>query len=143
MEKINSELLISALLYIGFDKVDIFTYLNTLEELKKVNEELELFEFEDEEYSQKFKEFVEYDGIFFKLKGGLSFGNVSSRILESILNINRSLVICLRQLDFNTIVAKKIEDIGENLIDEKYYDIAFSNKEKEIIAEMNNSKLKC
>ena len=45
MEKINSEMIISSLFVIGFDKVDPLLYAYTLGQLSIYNRQLQLFEF--------------------------------------------------------------------------------------------------
>ena len=47
MEKINTEILVSSLFVIGFDKVDALLYTYTLGQLSLDNQKLQLFEFED------------------------------------------------------------------------------------------------
>ena len=66
MEKINTEILVSSLFIIGFDKVDGLLFTYTLGQLSIDNHKLQLFEFEDSCTSQKFNEYVNYDGIVFK-----------------------------------------------------------------------------
>lgn len=63
MEKLNTEILISSLLIIGFDKIDpaLFTY--TLGKISLDNRKPELFEFQDSETSETFNKYFDYDGI--------------------------------------------------------------------------------
>ena len=68
MEKINTEILVSSLFSIGFDKVDVALFTYTLGQLSIDNKQLQLFEFEDSETHQIFNKYVDYDGIVFKLK---------------------------------------------------------------------------
>ena len=63
MEKINTETLVSSLFVIGFDKVDALLYTYTLGQLSLDNQKLQLFKFEDSSMSQKFNDYVDYDGI--------------------------------------------------------------------------------
>ena len=63
MEKINTEILVSSLFVIGFDKVDALLYTYTLGQLSLDNQKLQLFEFEDSSTSQKFNDYIDYDGI--------------------------------------------------------------------------------
>lgn len=52
MEKINTEILISSLISIGFDKVDSILYTYTLAKLTTDNYRLKTFCFEEKEFSQ-------------------------------------------------------------------------------------------
>lgn len=140
MEKINTEILISSLFIIGFDKVDSVLYTYTLGQLSIDNSKLQMFEFEESETSQKFNEFVDYDGRIFKLKDGISLEmNVSPAgnyvcPLKKALSTNKKLIKYLSQLDFRKIIIKKIQSLGVDRIDS--FDLLFSNKEKEIMYKM-------
>lgn len=140
MERINTEILVSSLFVIGFDKVDAFLYTYTLGQLSIDNNKLQIFEFEESETSQKFNEFVDYDGIIFKLKDGISLETnvspVENRVwpLGKALQTNKKLIEYLSQLDFRKIIIKKIESLGVDRIDS--FDLLFSNKEKKIMYNM-------
>ena len=54
MEKINTEILVSSLFAIGFDKVDALLYTYTLGQLSIDNQKLQLFEFENSETNQNY-----------------------------------------------------------------------------------------
>lgn len=137
MEKINTEILVSSLFIIGFDKVDGLLFTYTLGQLSIDNHKLQLFEFEDSCTSQKFNEYVNYDGIVFKLKEGVTLKtNVShvsdyERPLETALHSNRKLIEYLSNLDFKKIIYRKVETLGIDKID--CFPSLFSTKEKEII----------
>lgn len=60
MEKINTEILISSLISIGFDKVDSLLYTYTLAKLTTDNYRLKTFCFEEKEFSQTFNKYIEY-----------------------------------------------------------------------------------
>ena len=140
MEKINTEILVSSLFAIGFDKVDALLYTYTLGQLSIDNQKLQLFEFEDSKTYQLFNKYVDYDGIIFKLKEGLTLEtNVSSVEnhvwpLYKVLRTNKKLIEYLSELDFRKIIIKKIESLGVDRIDN--FDLLFSNKEKEIMYKM-------
>ena len=140
MEKINTEILVSSLFTIGFDKVDALLYTYTLGQLSIDNNKLQLFEFEESEISQKFNEYVDYNGIIFKLKDDITLDtNVSPTEnhtwpLGKALHTNKKLVEYLSELDFRKIIIKKIESLGVDRIDS--YDLLFSAKEKEIMHRM-------
>lgn len=140
MEKINTEILVSSLFAIGFDKVDALLYTYTLGQLSIDNQQLQLFEFEDSEIHKIFNKYVDYDGITFKLKDGITLDTMASYNgekfypLRKMLNINRKLIEYLSELDFRKIILKKIESLGADRLE--IFDLLFSDKEKEIICEM-------
>ena len=139
MEKINTEILISSLLAVGFEKVDsiLFTYI--LSKLSIDNRTMQSFEFIDEEFSNTFKEYVSYDGNTYMIKDMYTIdtlimtknGNVP---LRKLLHTNKKLITYLDLLDFREIIMKKISLLGAKQLDTipNY----FSNKEKEIMYKM-------
>ena len=147
MEKINTEILVSSLFAIGFDRVDPLLFTYTLGQLSIDNQELQLFEFEDSETHQLFNIFVDYDGIVYKLKDGLTIDtevicdDVVVYPLIKLLNTNKKLIEYLSQLDFRKIIKCKIDALGPERIDK--YDELFSSKEKEIMYEMYGTKQIC
>lgn len=142
MEKINTEVLVSSLFNIGFDKVDNVLFTYTLGQLSIDNQQLQLFEFEDSETHQLFNKYVDYDGIVFKLKDEItldtmvSYNNERFYPLKKMLNTNKKLIEYLSQLDFSEIVLKKAKLYGMQNIEQidKY---RFSNKELEIFQQLN------
>ena len=140
MEKINTETLVSSLFVIGFDKVDALLYTYTLGQLSLDNQKLQLFKFEDSSMSQEFNDYVDYDGITFKLKEGLTLKTNISPLenydipLEKALHTNEKLIEYLSKLDFRKIIIKKIETLGVDKIISFY--LLFSNEEKEIMYKM-------
>lgn len=133
MEKINTEILVSSLFSIGFDKVDAALFTYTLGQLSIDNKQLQLFEFEDSETHQIFNKYVDYDGIVFKLKDGItldtmvSYNDEKFYPLRKMLNTNKKLIEYLSQLDFSGIVLKKAESYGIQNI-EQIDESRFSNK---------------
>ena len=138
MEKINTEILVSSLFLLGFDRVDSLLYTYTLGELYSDISNMKLFDFEDNEFSQKFERYVYHDDNIFKLKKGFSLiSNVGDDYylpLKESLNTNRKLLECLNKLDFRKIVLKKILSLGIDQIDN--FDRLFSSREKEIMYTM-------
>ena len=140
MEKINTEIFVSSLFAIGFDKVDALLYTYTLGQLSIDNQQLHLFEFENSETLQIFNKYVDYDGVTFKLKDGITIDTMASYNdekyypLRKMLNTNRRLIDYLSGLDFRKIILKKIESLGVDRLDS--FDLLFSNKEKEIMYKM-------
>lgn len=72
MEKINSEILISTLFLIGFDRVDSLLFKYTLGKLSVDNIEKKEFIFKDEELSGTFNKYVDFNGSFYSLKSNYS-----------------------------------------------------------------------
>ena len=138
MEKINTEILVSSLFTTGFDKVDAVLFTYTLGQLSIDNQQLQLFEFEDSEIHQMFNKYVDYDGIVFKLKDGItldtmvSYNNETFYPLRKMLNTNKKLIEYLSQLDFSEIVLKKVEAYGIQSAGNIESSL-FSEKEKDIL----------
>ncbi len=138
MEKINTEILVSSLLIIGFDKVDPALYTYTLGKLTIDNYKLKLFELEEAETSKTFNEFIYYDGITFKLKNGYSLNtNISPKqeytwpLINSLHKSNK-LIDYLNSIDFSEIVLKKAEIYGIQSISQ-IDESKFNYKEIEIL----------
>ena len=137
MEKINSEILISTLFLIGFDRVDSLLFKYVLGKLSIDNIEKKDFIFEDEELSETFNQYVDFNGSFYSLKNNYSLDtNVSlvsgsSKILplRKVININKKLLMYFNSIDFTTIISRKVNDIGYNNL--KDFDYLFSEKEKQ------------
>lgn len=151
MEKINSEILISTLFLIGFDRVDSLLFKYVLGKLSIDNIEKKDFIFEDEELSGTFNQYVDFNGSFYSLKNNYSLDtNVplvsgSSKILSlrKVININEKLLMYFNSIDFTTIISRKVNDIGYNNL--KDFDYLFSEKEKQIIFNKSEdiAHLKC
>ena len=142
MKKINTEIFVSSLFAIGFDKVDAVLFTYTLGQLSIDNQQLQLFEFEDSETHQIFNKYVDYDGIVFKLKDGITldsmatYNNEQFYPLRKILNTSKKLIEYLSQLDFSEIVLKKTESYGIQNI-KQIDEYRFSNKELGILQYLN------
>ncbi|MBR4231244.1 MAG: hypothetical protein IKR74_03705 [Bacilli bacterium] len=140
MEKINTEMVVSSLFLVGFDQVDTLLYTCVLGQLSIDNQEMQLFEFSDIELSAVFNKYVNYNGIIFKLKEGVSLETNVSPIegkvlpLGKVLHTSKKLIDYLTKLDFRKIVLKKISILCNEDIDN--LDLLFSSKEKAIIHEM-------
>lgn len=130
MEKINSEIIISSLFMIGFDKVDTLLYINVVEQIDK----FKIFEFTDDKRSDIFKKYIEFNGICYKLKDNVSLNNDIELPLYKELRTNNLLIKYLNELNYEEIIIKKIMFLGIDKI--KHYNMLFSNKEKEIIYKM-------
>ena len=137
MEKINSEILISSLFNLGFDKVDAALFTHTLGKIS-VAHGSEKFAFEDDKFSDTFEKYVTYDGFVFKLKEGYTLNtNVSQidgfvRPIKEVLRTNKCLMDYLNNLDFREIVLKKAQLYGYSTPDQIDDDI-FSSKEIKIL----------
>lgn len=137
MEKINSEILISSLFNLGFDKVDTALFTHTLGKISTADVSKK-FIFEDDKFSDTFEKYVTYDGSVFKLKEGYTLNTNVSQIdgfvwpIKEALKTNICLMNCLSNLDFKEIVLKKAQLYGYSAPDQIDDDI-FSSKEIEIL----------
>lgn len=142
MEKINTEVLVSSLFNIGFDKVDAALFTYTLGKLAIDNRKVQLFEFSDSETNQIFNKYIDYDGIVFRFKDGINLETMASYNgevfypLKMLLNSSKNLIKYLSQLDFSEIVLKKVE-IYEIQSLEQIDENIFSQKELEILHQLN------
>ena len=115
MEIINTEIVVSSLLSAGFDQVDALLYTFVLGQLSLDNRELQMFEFSDNELSALFNQFVDYNGIIFRLKDGFSLKTNVSPVegkvlpLEKALHTSKKLIDYFSQLDYKRIVLKKYQ----------------------------------
>lgn len=138
MKKINTEALVGSLFVIGFDSIDPILYTYTLSSLFIDNQKIKMFEFEDKKLSSTFNKYVDFDGLFFKLKEGYTLDTNISTIegynwtLRNLFNKNIDLTKYLKNLDFSEIIAKRMELVGtENNVQ---FDTGFNNV---------NSRIKC
>lgn len=142
MEKINTEVLVSSLFNLGFDKVDAALFTYTLGKLAIDNRKMQLFEFSDSETHQIFNKYVDYDGIVFRFKDGIDLETMASYNgekfypLKMLLNSSKKLIKYLSQLDFSEIVLKKVENYGIHSLEQIDENI-FSQKELEILHQLN------
>lgn len=137
MEKINTEVVVSSLFNIGFDKVDCVLFALIMARIA-IDDKNNFFDFNYQKTSYIFNKYVDYDGHIFKLKDGFSIDtNVSQverfeRTLGKTLITNPNLIEYLNNLDFSEIVLKKVELYGIQSIDE-VDETKFSQKEIEIL----------
>ena len=137
MEKINTEILVSSLFAVGFDKVDSVLFSLILGKIFVDNQQNQLFEFCDHEITPTFKKYVDFDGNKFKIKAGFSLDTNVSKIegyyvpLEKRLKINSNLINYLNNLDFSEIILKKMELYKIKNIEDMQED-KFCDKEIEI-----------
>ena len=139
MEKINTEVLLSSLLVMGFDKVDTYLYNYTLNQVLSDNSESQSFQFEDSGISRYFNEYIDCDGKMIQLKDGLTLDTLvrdgeKFYPLRSKLSTNQNLMEYLSNLDFRQIIVKKISSLNVDRVDD--FEQLFSDKEKEIINKM-------
>ena len=142
MSKTNSEIIVSSLFAMGFDRVDSLLYTFVLGRITVDNASLKIFDFEEQQTSDIFDEYIEYDGMIFKIKDGYNINSIVSLEpkqnielpLYKALNINSLLIEYLKGIDFKEIIVKKIMTLGIDKINN--YEKLFSDKEKEIIGEM-------
>ena len=137
MEKINSEHIISALFLLWFDKVDALLYMCVLAKLTLNNQIEEQFTLEDEDFSSLFCQNIEFDGNVFKIKENEGLDTTvmvtdgKPYSLRRMLKCNEKLMEQMRQLDFEEIIRRKINIMGEDKV--CIYREFFSSKEINII----------
>lgn len=145
MEKINSENIITALFLLGFDKVDVLLYMCVLAELTLNNHGDEWFVLEDKDFSAIFCQNVEFNGKTFKIKDNKGLDTVIIVIngkpysLRKMLNCNDKLLEHIKGLNFEEIVKRKVNIIGEDKI--YIYANFFSSKEIDILNKTKNLTL--
>lgn len=145
MEKINSENIISALFLLGFDKVDVLLYMCVLAKLTLDNQIEERFTLEDEDFSFLFCQNIEFNGKVLKIKGNEGLDTTVMVIdgkpysLRRMLKRNEKLMEQMRQLDFEEIIRRKINIMGEDKV--YIYREFFSSKEIDIINKTSNLTL--
>lgn len=147
MEMINTEILVSSLLVLGFDVVDAHLFTYVLAQLTIDNRNTKVFEFKDRPTSQTFNTYINYDGIVFSIKDGFNLDtNISltknyTLPLKKVLHTNRRLLQYLQQLDFEQIVLRKLSSMGGfELITKEKYNYLFSSKEKELLEKIYSKK---
>lgn len=146
MEKITAESIISSLLLVGFDKIDIILYTCILEKLSRDNKEMKMFEFIEESSSDIFNDYINYDGVIFSLKDGITMEtNISITSnkfihLKNLLYINKELIKYFEGLDYIDVVLRKKMIIDNTRLTN--IDYLFSDKEKEILFGMENNNKK-
>jgi len=132
MEKINTEIVISSLISMGFDKIDTLLYTYTLAKTSMLNDKLKLFKYEDEEYSEVFNKNVDYTTPIITLKEGAS---------SEELNINTNLINILETIDYKEVVMAKFKMLYE-LGQLDLFNDYFSKREKEILYTEFNVEIK-
>ena len=103
--KINTEDLVSSLLFIGFDKVDSVLFSYTLRKISTQS----TFQFEDHMLTKSFNNYIEFDGISFKLKEGLSLDKSKKDYNPSFrmaLIRKQELTNYLKTIDFSEIIER-------------------------------------
>ena len=145
MEKINSENIISALFLLGFDKVDVLLYMCMLAKLTLDNQVEERFTLEDEDFSFIFCQNIEFDGKVLKIKGNEGLDTTvmvtdgKPYSLRRMLKCNEKLMEQMKNLDFEEIIRRKINIIGEDKV--YIYRDFFSSKEIDIINKISDLTL--
>ena len=141
MERINTEVIVSSLISIGFEKVDSLLFTYTLAQLTNDNSQLQFFKFEDYRTHDLFNDYIEFKNYAFQLKEGYT---LDTKVpynygvmypLKKVLHTNKKLIEYLSQLDFKPIIAKKIETLKNSNMS-----ILLSNKEQEIMNQKNKTK---
>ena len=100
-----------------------------------------MFQFEEKELSNTFNKYVDYSGLFFKLKEGYTLDTNVSPIkgdnwpLRNLFNKNTDLIEHLRNFDFSEIIVKKMELLDIEC--KEQLNLLFSSKEIELIEQLN------
>lgn len=137
METINTEVLITSLFRVGFDRVDGLLFTYTLGAMRQDEDGRKNFHFEDRKTSDWFNQYVELKDGVFSLKEGYSL----DALVESPSNVkvplcylvqtNRKLTEYLSTFDFSRIISKKLLVLGANSVED--YPNSYSELEKELI----------
>lgn len=124
MEELNTEIFLSTLFVMGFDKVDSILYSFLLGKLMNEKAFLEKFSFKNREPSQDFSRYVELNGYINKLKEGYTLeSNLSpvegeywplSKLLEK--KASKTLMNFLESIDLGEVIEKKVNALGEERI---------------------------
>ena len=140
MEKINTEMVIASLFNAGFEEVDSVLFTCTLGKIAIDNAGKYIFN--NQEISQTFNDYVDFNGTTYKLKEGfdinmnISKNNNYSKLLSEKLISSKSLIEYFNNIDFNDIVLRKVQLYGvENISDE-----TFCKKELSILKEIDTKK---
>lgn len=137
MEKINTEILVSSLVNIGFDVIDPIIYTYSLACLEMAEDKYR-YEFKDQELSPTFKKYMEYDGFVYRIKEGYNVDTNVSEIedyeitLGQRLKPNKHVIESLNKIDYKGIVSKKKEAYNVDSIGEIDPNL-FSKKEIEML----------
>lgn len=141
MYNISTEDIVKSLFAMGFEKVDTVLFGLVIATTKF---EENGFKFSDLPFTQIFLKYMNYDGVIFTFKEGvtldteITISKNHSWTLRRLFNHNR-LINYLSTLDFKDIVLRKIEYLGEETLGE--FDYLFSEKEKKLAPEyFNNMK---
>ena len=141
MYNISTEDIVKSLFAMGFEKVDTVLFGLVIATTKF---EENGFKFSDLPFTQIFLKYMNYDGVIFTFKEGvtldteITISKNYSWTLRRLFNHNR-LINYLSTLDFKDIVLRKIEYLGEETLGE--FDYLFSEKEKKLAPEyFNNMK---
>ena len=141
MYNISTEDIVKSLFAMGFEKVDTVLFGLVIATTKF---EENGFKFSDLPFTQIFLKYMNYDGVIFTFKEGVTLDTeitISKNHSWTIrrLFIHNTLINYLSTLDFKDIVLRKIKYLGEEKLEE--FDYLFSEKEKKLAPEyFNNMK---
>ena len=138
MYNISTEDIVKSLFAMGFEKVDTVLFGLVLATTKF---EENGFKFSDLPFTQIFLKYMNYDGVIFTFKEGVTLDTeitISKNHSWTIrrLFIHNTLINYLSTLDFKDIVLRKIKYLGEEKLEE--FDYLFSEKEKLLAPEYFN-----
>ena len=138
MYNISTEDIVKSLFAMGFEKVDTVLFGLVIATTKF---EENGFKFSDLPFTQIFLKYMNYDGVIFTFKEGVTLDTeitISKNHSWTIrrLFIHNTLINYLSTLDFKDIVLRKIKYLGEEKLEEFHY--LFSEKEKLLAPEYSN-----
>ena len=138
MYNISTEDIVKSLFAMGFEKVDTVLFGLVIATTKF---EENGFKFSDLPFTQIFLKYMNYDGVIFTFKEGVTLDTeitISKNHSWTIrrLFIHNTLINYLSTLDFKDIVLRKIKYLGEEKLEE--FDYLFSEKEKKLAPEYFN-----
>ena len=138
MYNISTEDIVKSLFAMGFEKVDTVLFGLVLATTKF---EENGFKFSDLPFTQILLKYMNYDGVIFTFKEGVTLDTeitISKNHSWTIrrLFIHNTLINYLSTLDFKDIVLRKIKYLGEEKLEE--FDYLFSEKEKLLAPEYFN-----
>lgn len=143
MKKYTLENLLSALFALGFEQIDSFLITLMIGKISIEQKKEKQFKYEDGVFSTQFQKYVDFDGLVYKLKEGLTLETDTGLLEDEIYTIkdlftsgivNKKLAKYLANFDFRDVIIRKINLIGTDRLDK--LSCLFSNKEKNIMYKM-------
>ena len=143
MEKYNTENLIFTLFALGFEQIDSIFLTVIVGKISTEQIELQQFKYEEKAFTKQFEGLVDFDGLVYKLKDGLTLESDTKLFKDKVYTINelfiagvvnKKLLRYFTNFDFRDIIIHKINLIGLDRIGQ--LSCLFSDKEKNIMYDM-------